>query len=368
MAAKNKTFDLNMVGEEPKMNSEALYTTMEMAGFYNWYNYMHDHNDARKFTKQYAKDTPELAKLVKAIDIVPMHIISTTVGWLSRMASRGLKLTPANKKYIKDKLEEYEAYRKANRIVESTAEAPVASIAERTFEKSKDLSGEVEGMIDDFVLNNYQEPYDVYSKMVDLGIKGAHAKHIVKYFKPVVKELTTAVKKYKKKDDPVSEGYRTTKLSDLKRLSKFVENIVDTLGTIENNSKKARKTRKKKSKPAGKQVSKMKYMARYDDLQLVSEPAENLVGAKAAFIFNTTNNQLSMYIADSDGFTVARSSIKNFRAKESQVKRFGKKIDVMKSLDKLTRADAVKAFQKVKGSSKEASGRINDKMIIVKVF
>lgn len=368
MAAKNKAFDLNMVGEEPKMNPDAIPTMIEMATYYNWYNYMHDHNDARKFTKEYCKEQKDLAKFIKAIDNVPVHVISTTVGWICRMATRGLKLDTRLKKYIKDALDQYEIHRASLRIVDDVTAEPVQTIAERTAEKAKELAGEVEGMVDDFVLNGYQAPYDVYTRMVELGIKGAHIKHIGKQFKPVVKELNQAIKYYKKKDDDRSEGYKSTKLSDLKRLVKFIDELTDTLGTIENNAKKSRKTRKRKSKPAKKQVSKLKYMERYDDLQLVSVPAEDLVGAKAAFIFNTSNNQLSMYIADVDGFTVARSSIKNFRAKESLVKRFGKKIDIMKSLDKMTRADAVKAFQKVKGSSKEASGRINDKMIIVKVF
>ena len=366
-----KKYDASVFGEEPLVDPNILYTTNQQAGFYNWYNYMHDHTDAKKWTKAFCKEQKVYQKYLTAIEAVSLDQISTTLGWICRLADRGMKLDASQKAFMKEKLDMYVDIASRTPVLVDTSDkedVPKVSIQERVKNKANDLIGELEGFLDDFYLNGYKFNGDLYTEMSKLGIKGAHCKYISKYFQPLIKELKTAEKNHKK-DNDISEGYSDVGIRDLRKLLAFVEEIVATSLTMEGNAKKSRKPRQKKAKSAKKQIEKLKYMQKYDELQLVSESAEKLIGAKAAFIYNTTNNQLTLYVAEtSDGLSVARSSLKDYKVGVSATKRFGKHIDKMKSFDKETRADAIKIFEKVKGQSKPATGRINDKMIIVKVY
>ena len=152
-------------------------------------------------------------------------------------------------------------------------------------------------------------------------VKASNCNHIKECFQPMLDEMIAAKNK---EDKQLVEGFAHIKTAQKNRFIKFLQSIIDDTNIWQNNSKKVRKTRKKKSITPDKQLSKLNYLKSFSELKLVSVSPEKIIGANELITYNVKYKKLTYFIsASSDGFSFKGTTLQNFSEK-SYTKRLRK--------------------------------------------
>lgn len=352
------------MGEEPVWDDIAEMSNDVLTKALNWYNYMGGIKEARKYLVEYVKSIGD-KQYIAAIRSAPDSKITTTAGWLARMHMQGAPLEQQSYDFIDEHLEPLLQYHQNKH--EAIKEENPKSIQQRLAEKANDMIGELEYLIDDFILSGYTLPFNAYDTLVQLEAKGKHSEHIAKHFVLRLDEVKAAIDKT---DPDCVEAYKGFKVAEKKALYKQYKDIVDSANKIVQNANKTRKTRVKrvKGKDPNKVVSKLKYLERFDDLKLVSVHPAKIVGAAVVWLYNSKNKTLHMYMAaPGKTLTVSRSSIRDFDPEKSGIIRVGKQLKILENIQNNSKLQAVKAVQNNKSKLNKGTGRVNEHMIILKV-
>ena len=151
-----------MTGGEPKFTAEVVSET-DMSQALNWYSQNRDTKQAIKYINDYLKKN----KIKVAADIVNRQV--PTYGFICRMKINGAVLS---EKY-ETKFQEFIGDMKAavsKPVVEKVEEKKtVVSIQDRVLERTREIAGEVEGSIDDYILSDFKKapsPYGIMHSLV----------------------------------------------------------------------------------------------------------------------------------------------------------------------------------------------------------
>lgn len=258
------------------------------------------------------------------------------------------------------------AKQKADREAATAAPVVVAKVNPQDAIKAKAnaVGADLDGMIDAVISGKVDT--NVKDFLTQNGVSAPVAKCLHAFYKPMLKELDVATSD---KDYEMSEAYAHLGKREMNRLHNFVRGLVQACDTVAVIAKTTRKPRKRKEKPAGVLVAKVKYLKEYTDLKLKSVHPEKMVGAEEVWVFNVKYRKLFQYVAQ-DGMTlsVKGTTLQNFDPEKSGAKTIRKPELFFKGVDAMTKRPLVKAFKEIKGVLAKATGRINEECIIVKVF
>lgn len=344
--------DQKWLGREPEFKNDSEPSNVELAKLYNWYNYFHDTEDAKKFIAEYCREN-EIAN----IDL-NKHTCNT-FGWVARMLSRGANLSEVT-------VEKFNAY------LSSLHGVAVKQVDTASKEKVvvQDVIGPFIADIDE-ACDNYKQGFSMYQYLQDRNVGPNFVKQIQEKYGRVLAELKDA---YAKKDQELVEAYSVYSRKELKELVAFYQVMVDDCERFAGNVKTEKKQRapRKPRKPREKKMSTVmkhfKHLDRFDELKLVSEKPENIIGAQVVYLFNTVYNTLTMITA-SEGKTleIHRSAIANFDEAQSGCKRIGRKTqEIITNLLGTSKRARPKLFKDIK-STAHFTNRVNEKTIILKI-
>ena len=374
MAKKLKTVrgkfaDEKYLGSEPDLRGDV--TNAQVIQAYNWYNYFYDSDQAKawviEYLKEFHKQDKELIKNANRID--SNH--TRTTGWNCRILLLGGNLPDEIKERNEARIRTLAAT--AARASASEAEAPakeeevvrpVISIQERVTNRANELIAEIEGHLDDFYRDGVVfKPGDWLSQR---DVKPAIAQRIADYYKPLYAELFDA---YNGKDIQLKEGYASWKKTKLKIYLEFVKSIVSAAETRATVVKAARKPRKKKEKSPVQLVSKLKYKEKDEEYKLVSVDPKQIVGCNQLWVFNTKYRTLAVYNAMGPaGLNIKGSTLIGFDEKTSIVKKLRKPTEQLNKLKDGGKIILRKFMDGIKCKSKEATGRINNEIVLVRII
>ena len=229
--------------------------------------------------------------------------------------------------------------------------------------RANDLIAEIEGHLDNFYRDGVVfKPSDWLSQH---DVKPQIAQRIADYYKPLYAELYDALNG---KDVQLKEGYASWKKTKLKIYLEFVKSIVsaaETRATLV----KARKPRKKKEKSPVQLVSKLKYKEKDDAYKIVSVDPKQIVGCNQLWVFNTKYRTLAVYNAMGPaGLNVKGSTLIGFDEKTSIVKKLRKPTEQVNKLLDGGKVVLRKFMDDIKCKSKEATGRINNETVLVRII
>jgi len=301
-------------GDEPTFTEGHHITRDELANSLNWYSATGTLDDAYKFYKDFFK-TQGRTQEGELIAKVPGDWVNRTGAWLTRLVSMGVVLPDSSRRFLELKIKESLAHA----VIEQAVEASPPNIQQRIREKNSEFIGEIEGMLDD---NNIP---DMYEYLKEKSATGLAARALALKLQPRALELAEAAKSV---DPQLKEGYQHLSKKQIKSTQETVQRIIDDALRYADNSKKARKPRKKKVVTADKQVSKMAFAARNDQYKLASISPAKIVGASELWVFNAKYKTLGVYRAlDSKGLQVRKSFILNVDEANSYAKRIGRKTE-----------------------------------------
>lgn len=170
-------------------------------------------------------------------------------------------------------------------------------------------------------------------------------------------------------DPDLKEGYAHIKKAHFNRIVKFYTSLIEDLNMYKEEKKVARAPRKRKAQPKGKQVAKLKFLKKDDNLKLVSINPEDIIDAKELWVYQTKYRKLGKYV--SDGYTtlsVKGASIVGFDPNKSVKKTLRKPKEQLAEFKKAGKVKLRKFLDEVKAVDTKLTGRISQDTILLKVI
>ena len=229
--------------------------------------------------------------------------------------------------------------------------------------------GELNGEVDDFIASGCTKQFSMYEWLKANDVKHAQAKNIAAYYeKDVLPELLEA---FEEKCDQLAEAYSFLTKPKLKLFIQFVENVItdcNKWGDVAKHISMTNKApRKKRTKPAAKQIEKLQYLKEHGDLKSVY-PTQ-IVGATQLWVYNVKYKTLGVYVCDNaHGFAVKGCTILNYNPGESVCKTLRKPEEVIPKVLDSGKVALRKILGSIRTKEKKLTGRINKDTILLKVL
>jgi hypothetical protein len=347
---------------EPIVTQENYNSELNTA--LTWYTEHYNEKQLLKFALEYfvaLGDKKAVVAINKATDFEVRQL-----GIICRLASREQYLEDKHKTFITDTaqnlISKY-SKEKVVKTVDAKPEAPVVSIQERIEEKARDLAGEIEGAIDEFVTNKKSD-FSAKNYLLAQAASGPVAKRIGEFYVKLYNEIADAINE---EDEQLIEGYSHFNKRQLKAFHKFVGDIIDDCEQMVQTAKATRAPRKRKAVSPSKVVSKMKYMKEFAELNLKSCKPEDILSATELWVYNTKYRKVQVYKADIGTLSVKGTTILGFSIKDSTSLTLRKPEEFFKGLSMGKRALNA-AIKKITTKPTTPNGRVNEECVLLGAF
>lgn len=273
---------------------------------------------------------------------------------------------PLPKSYVKKLADAYHEVKR--RVpVENPDDKPkkTVSVRDHVVEAAKRIAAEIDASIDNYCFVT-GETFDPKRYLESAQASAPVCKIIADYYRNLAIELKTVKGG---KDEQLVEGYSNFTTRGLNGMIKMVDAIIASADQLAAIAKATRKPRARKEKPAGVVASKVKYLKEFPDLGIKSVSPDKVVGANQVWVFNTKYRKLFKYEA-LPGMTLTwkGTTLQNFDPSKSGAKTIRKPELFMGEASSTTKRRLERMFDEIRGVLAKATGRINEEVIIVKVF
>jgi hypothetical protein len=356
-----------------EIGAEPIYTNVEgkseqsvLINAFNWYNYNCGKKEAKEFVLDYLKFIGRSKNEIFAIRSISESKINLQFSWLARMLCLGFVPSNKTKQFIATKYKELLIVAnndlKTTKVV--TEDTSKVNIQDRIREKASEETGEVESLIDDFVLGGCKNPINMESYFRSRNLSSVVMTKICNTFIERAKEIEEVLTS----DDPqLKEGYSNFTKPELRKFKEFLNSIVITANSCAS-IKPTRKKRKVKEKPATVLVAKMNYAKDFAELGLISVAPEKIIDALQIWTYNTKTKLLGVYNADNPkGLSVKGSTLQNFNEQTSIGKRLRKPAVTIKELMEASKVKTKKILSDLSTKEISLTGRMNSDTIILKI-
>ena len=367
--------DTKYMGLEPGYEVQPTDNRLSvLAMSFAWYVRFYGRKDAISLLKGYLdlKDRKADAKLLSKVDDQEFNM---TLCWVARMSLRGLILTKDESTRLEADLTRLLDLAKANKTSDTVVEVKEKNgpnVQEIMRERTLEAGGELEGMLDDFMLagsptNHSFKPIDELSKR---NIMVQHVPMLTDAWKRKQAEFEEVVKG---KDEQLVEAYSRLSKKQVKNTLKFIDHVLSDLNSYISVKKANKAPRKRKAVPVEKIVARLKHTKSFTDaslkLDLVGLSPIKLHGAGEAWIYDTGRRKLHHYVADdyTKSFVVKGNTLLGFDTKTSEIKTLRKPAEQIKEIMS-SRPAARKYFKEIRAVSVVPKGRFNAGMIILKAY
>lgn len=329
----------------------------------SWYTEHANEKQLRKFALEY------FAKLGKKAEVLAINKASDSeirqLAIICRLKSREQFLTEKHVEFISKTVDALmDKYKVVKEKKTEVVKTNVISIQERIEEKARELAGEIEGAIDDFVLSKGKTTFSAKNYLLSNSVSAPIAKKIGDMFVSTYNELADAINE---EDEQLVEGYSNFTKRELKAFHKFVGQIVEDCEQMVQTAKATRAPRKRKSAPPSKVVGKLKYLKEFADLKLKSCKPEDILTASELWVYNTKYRKVQVYKAEMGTLGVKGTTIVGFSIKDSLSFTLRKPEEFFKDTA-LGKRGLNGAIKKLTTKPSTPNGRINAECVLLGAF
>lgn len=361
--------DNKFAGDEPTWTNQSDISNIKSAeiGALNWYNYFCDRKQSRTFLVEYLRGIARPKAEVDSVSKVNENSFPIQLGFIARMMSQGYQPSENFKNFFQKE------YKKVLMLVQKTkavvevepTQTVVVNIQDRIREKASEEIGEVEGLVDDFVMSGCKTKVDFESYFKSRNLSSVVSKRICEHFILRSKEFEEVIST----DDPdLKEGYSNFSKVNLRKMKEYMDSIVAESNRLVEANKPVRKKRKVKEKPLAVQVAKVSYLKEFAELNLLSVAPEKIIGAMQVWTYNTKTKLLGMYNADNaKGFSIKGTTIQNYNEQTSIGKRLRKPQVTTKEVLDAGKIKLRKIMDTLTTKESGLTGRLNSDTIILRV-
>lgn len=370
--------DVKYTGAEPIFATQPMdeHRPGALAIAFNWYSRYFDRKMAKEQLALYAENQIEDSKhgqaLAKQLHRVEDREVIATYGWLARLSMRGLKLEEGEKQRLDQEIDRLVRTVNKPEVVEKPEEVKSAkpNVQEIMRERAREAAGDLEGQLDEFILAGARSAEINANSVGILSERSILPQHISILTEVWRKKLAEFQEVLAGRDTQLAEAYSHYSRHQIKAVIKFCEAVLAGFDSYINVKKAARTPRKRKPVSLEKQVSKVKFQKKHDELKLVSVHPGKIIGATEVWAYDTAKRKLWYLVADSHVGTlgVKGATILGFDTSKSGVKTVRKPAEVIKKLMAAGKPASRKLFTDIAAVQAQPNGRTNENLIILKVY
>jgi len=359
-----------MHGEKPSFTNFDELTEDEQKKLHNhalsWYHGVYSSKESKEFLEEFVKKTRKKSDLAAVKSVA---WISPTWGNVAKIFDDGYKsdeLLVRLNTYVNKLIKEgVPVLVEKKKTAKAKKNVPVLSIQERVANQVRDLLGDVDFEIDEFVEDKCKKSkFELYKFLQVKEVKGPHTKKIQNYLEYILSELEELVDG---KDDQLNEGYDFLSNSQQKKYREFVQAMVDDAEAWGNVRKSTRKPRTRKIRSVNQRVAKVKYKVRDDSFKIVSVTPDKMVEANQIWIFNTKDRFLYKYNSER-GITIKGTTLQDFDVATSFKKKLRKPDAILPEVLNSGKVKLRKLMDTISAKETKVTGRISKDMIILRVI
>ncbi len=253
-------------------------------------------------------------------------------------------------------------------VTEKKDTAIVVSIQDRVREAAYKMTDEIEDAIESF--SQDPEAFDpkvfkVLNLLKGKQAKAAHARIIKDWYQRQYEEYLDV---QEGKCEQLKEGYSHLNKAQVKKIVAFYHDILSACDMLMQEAKVNKKPRARKTVPAEKIVSKLKYLKTEQTLKLVSINPVDIIGSKELWIYNTKTRKLGKYVAaEFQELSVKGTTITGYDVNKSVQKTLRKPEEQMKAFKDAGKVALRKFLEDIKAVDIKLNGRINEETVLLKV-
>ena len=387
--------DFKVYGEEPTWNvmyADDLERSIAIGKALNWYNYMSDCKDHKKWLIEYLHKFNYSQEIVDNISRIPAeHIninsydipncIGFKTGTIARMITMGAPIDAKEIELLGRGIDALNA--RSNSYAQTASHKPnVQKHIDDNFVKIVEyLEHECDSVlqhrrIDDCItqtsldhsirsLSRTGKQQSTTNSEINkyiAGIKAIYCKRIIDHYTPMYDEVCAAISG---NDPQLNEAYAPYSNRMLANLKQLMQQIINDCKHKIDTEPKPIVVRKRRRKPATEVVKKLKYCKNDADVGIVSILPSKIVEAQRLVVYNTKLRTVTLYEAASpQGLSVKGTTIINFDEKKSRTKKLRKPKEFFTKVNNKGIRAVRAAFDAVRSVEKPAKGRVNSDVVL----
>lgn len=343
----------------------------------NWYNYMANDAQKKKWVLDYAKKKKmkeDVLKRLQSVDAKRFDVgygdagendMGMDMGVYARLLALGAPV-PKEKE---TKLKKYIVYlitKKSSTSDDSTS-TNTPNIQENIRNKASVILAEILNIEEKMISSRFKESgQEALNILKREETKGVHCKFIKDELGTMIKEIESS-----SKDVDLKEAYSVFKKPELKKYLNWLKSLVTECDLKIANMSRTRKPRKKRVRSAEDVAKRAQIQESFSELNLKSMPASSIVGSSSVVLFNTKTKELQLLSSfPGQELTIKGTTIFNFDPSSSTKKKV-RKMDVIKTSfsKKITITKVRELIEKtLRTKSSVPNGRLNKYTMILSVF
>lgn len=345
---------------EPTINP--LNYRIDLIKALNHYNAAEDNKTKRKWALSFISRKNK--NHVKVLEQLKDYEFSS-LGVLCRLHDRQQPLEDTELEYIEKRIKDLLLLAKSSKTtsqVKVVKDIPQRPKVDKNAELLQEVCAEIDGMLDDFVLEDKE--FDLSAFLKAKNVPSAVARQIPSKYSKLLAELEEA---YLGKDKQLAEGWSNLKKIKLRKMIAIIKSIDEASQQQVVTAKTIRKPRVKKEKPASVLVAKVKFLQELKEYAMKSVHPVNLIGATEAWIYNSKYKKLQVYRAlDGQKLSVKGTTLINWDVAQSSSKTL-RKPESIKDVVSMTKRTFATFFKNLTTKDAAVNGRVNEECLIIKV-
>lgn len=381
---KIRVTDSRYTGEEPVWDGWEKWTSekfhKERSRAFNFYNYYLEAKDSKHGVVEWMEKNGYSKIDIAAVKSAPDYIPGPTTGTLCICMLRGMPEKHPELDYRSDK--EFVTEQLTLAISTSKTLAKDQRVATEQFIKAETISPmlllaakaqrtvilDLDVLLDDWIRTRDQKVrrIDLYETMKGHDLSALACPQVERW---LTKLLDGYVAARDKTDPDYVEGYGYLSASEIRDRIDALEDMLKDLNRYALAAKATRAPRKKRAKPADKQITKLQFRKEDAEYKIASINPTRIVGAYRLLAFNTKKRVLlDFYAQNAEGFAIKGTSLKNVDELTSRCTRLRKPEEFLEIVLNNTSRQIDKAWSNLTTKENKPKARINGDVVLLRVF
>ena len=334
----------------------------------NWYHAMSSSGKSKKWYLEYLVRNGVKKNDINRYGHEP-KVNYDKVGGYCRMYLKGLDL-PAEivnriNSFTKNVFDNYSRRREVTE--ENIERVEVLSIQDRIKKQVGELCFIMDQKFDAYIEKLKNKENVQAFKMSDFckenNVKKPQAKLLYEYFKPQMEEVRQAVEN---EDKDLKEGWSFLTRPNLKKLYAQYEHVIIYLESVMSHAPRRRKVKRNPER----MVKNLRYMERFEELDIVSKDPKKIIGSTFCVLFNTKTRELTILESYDKETTlyVKGTTVFGHCEKKSTKKIVRNPENLIKSLQNSSKRVILDEFKRLGTKESQPSTRMNVNTIILQVL
>ena len=367
-----KFMDEKFTGPEPVWTDAKKWSPdklrQEITHALYFYNYYMTAADMRKYVVEFGQQYLKWGKAeISAFAECEDSRVGITIGSVSKMILRGAPMAH-DAEFITTKIAELLAYGNS-RIAEKkqtvAKQVVKRNVQDHMRDKLSDTIGDLEVMFDALIEGSTETP-DFMAYFREQNMPQALVSRIREKYAEQYAELLES--QNKKGDAALREAYAWMTKAVFKRYDTWYKTLFDALTTYGTVKSAVRKVRKARPVSKEKLVKKVKFLQKFDELNLVSISPVDVLNSTELWVYNIKTRKIGKYVADSSSgvLGIKGSTIIGYDEKLSVAKTLRKPKEQIKEFQTAGKVALRKFLDNIRAVEIALTGRLNGDTILLK--